>query len=237
MRDGYRVLCVIPARAGSKGLPGKNVRPLAGRPLIAHSIEHALGSAYIDRVVVSTDGEDIATAALKAGAEVPFVRPAELASDRAGTIDVLLHAVDWVTDEDWDFDILVLLHATAPLRTSADIDACIDSLVEEGADSVFSVAAAHRNPYFNMVEVDEAGRPRLVKEGSVGSRQEAPQVFDMNSSIYVWWKDKLAEGRAVLLPNSRVYIMARERSIDIDDELDFRIAEMLLDDASEEATR
>ena len=235
MRDGLRIACIIPARAGSKGVPGKNVRLLGDRPLIAHSIAHAQGSRYIDRVIVSTDGEDIAAAAREAGAEVPFMRPAELASDTAGTIDVLLHAVRWLEEEDgWPFDILVLLHATTPLRTSADIDASIDLLVAEHADSVFSVAEAYRNPYFNMVELDGAGIPHLVKEGAFVSRQEAPPVYDLNSSIYVWWRDTLVDGRKVILPNSRVYVMPRERSVDIDEELDFRIAQLLLDDTQGE---
>lgn len=236
MRDDLRVVCIIPARAGSKGVPGKNVRLLGGKPLIAHSIEHAQDSRYIDRIIVSTDGEDIAEAARQAGAEVPFMRPAELASDTAGTIDVLLHVADWLEKEDgWPFDVLVLLHATTPLRTPQDIDTSIDLLVNEHADSVFSVAEAYRNPYFNMVELDSAGVPHLVKEGSFASRQEAPTVYDLNSSIYVWWRDTLVEGRRVILPNSRVHVMSRESSVDIDEELDFRIAEMLLADAPKES--
>lgn len=231
MRDGLKVVCVIPARAGSKGVPGKNVRPLAGRPLIAHSIEQALASRYIDRTIVSTDGDEIAEAARAAGAEVPFTRPAELAGDGVGTVDVLVHAAEWLTDVDcWPFDILVLLHATTPLRSVEDVDACIDLLVEEHAGSVFSVAEAYRNPYFNMVEMDAEGVPHLVKEASFASRQQAPTVYDMNSSIYVWWVERLLEDRKVILPDSRVHVMPRERSIDIDEELDFRIAEMLLAD-------
>ena len=237
MRDDLRVVCIIPARAGSKGVMGKNVRLLGGRPLIAHSIEHAKGSRYIDRVIVSTDGEDIAEAALAAGAEVPFMRPADLASDTAGAIDVLIHAARWLEEEDgWPFDLLVLLHATTPLRTPQDVDACIDLLVAEKADSVISVAEAYRNPYFNMVELDSDGVPHLVKAGSFAGRQQAPPVYDLNSSIFVWWRDTLLDGRNVILPNSRVYVMPRERSVDIDEELDFRIAEMLIEDEGRGAT-
>ena len=111
------------------------------------------------------------------------------------------------------------------------VDAAIDLLVDEQADSVFSVAEAFRNPYFNMVELDSTGIPHLVKAGSFASRQEAPPVYDLNSSIYVWRRDDLVEGRRVIMPNSRVYVMSRESSVDIDDEFDFRIAEMLLADA------
>lgn len=235
MRGSLRVVCIIPARAGSKGVPGKNVRLLGGKPLIAHSVEHARRSRYVDRIIVSTDGEDIAIAARAAGADVPFVRPNRLAGDAVGTIDVLLHATQWLEEEDgYPFDLLVLLHATAPLRTTEDVDACIDLLVTENADSVFSVVEAHNNPYFNMVELDASGVPHLVKEASFLSRQEAPHVYAMNSSIYVWRRDTLVTMRRVILPNSRVYEMPRERSIDIDEELDFRVAAMLLRDSRRE---
>ena len=233
MHDDLRVVCVIPARAGSKGVPGKNVRLLGGKPLIAHSIGHAKQSRYIDRIVVSTDGPQIVAAAREAGAEVPFMRPDTLAGDGVGTIDVLLHAVRWLEEEDsYPFDLLVLLHATAPLRTPQDVDECIDLLIAEKADSVFSVVEAHSNPYFNMVELDERGIPHLAKEGSFLSRQDSPPVYALNSSVYVWPRDTLVESRGVILPNSRVYVMPRERSVDIDEELDFRIAEMLLGDRS-----
>ena len=233
MRDKLRVVCVIPARAGSKGVPGKNTRLLAGKPLIAYSIEHALKSRYIDRVIVSTDSDTIASVARQAGAEVPFLRPDVLASDTAGTIDVLVHAAEWLESDGYAFDLLVLLHATTPLRESDDVDACIDLIVSENADSVFTVTYAYRNPYFNMVELDDRGVPHLVREGLFSGRQQAPTVYDMNASVYVWWRDTLIDGRKVILPNSRVYVMPRDRSIDIDEELDFRIAEMLLGDAVE----
>lgn len=226
--NGKTILAIIPARAGSKGIPGKNVIPLCGKPLLAYSIEHAFDSKYIDRVLVSTDGSDIAAIARKYGAEVPFVRPSELATDEAGTIDVLLHAMKYVADEGWPFDIVVLLHVTTPLRKPEDIDACIELLHSENADSVFSVAHAYRNPYFNMVELDERGNPRLVKMGSYVTRQSAPPVYDMNASIYVWQREALEQRPAVIQPRSRVYVMPRERSVDIDDEFDLWIAQQLL---------
>jgi CMP-N-acetylneuraminic acid synthetase len=231
--NNRKVLCVIPARGGSKGLPGKNIKLLCGKPLIAYTIEHALVSALIDRVVVSTEDERIADVAVEFGAEVPFMRPPELAGDDSGTIDVLLHAMTWLeTREGYDFDILVLLHVTTPLRIPADIDRCIQLLVEKNADSIFSVTEAHRNPYFNMIELDSGGRPHLAKEGSFRTRQSAPPVYDMNSSIYVWWKDAIKEKKCTLLDRSLVYIMPKERSIDIDDHIDFRVAEMLLKERS-----
>lgn len=222
------VLCVIPARGSSKGLPGKNLKGLLGKPLIAHTIEQAKKSKHIDRVIVSTDSKEIADVSKQYGAEVPFIRPKELASDDSSTIDVLLHAMDWLEKrEGYLFDILVLLHVTTPLRRVQDIDNCIKLLVDKEADNVFSVTEAHRNPYFNMVEVND-GTVKLVKEGNYVTRQSAPQVFDMNSSIYAWWKDILREKKSLFLQRSRVYLMSKESSIDIDDYMDFKIAEMLL---------
>jgi CMP-N,N'-diacetyllegionaminic acid synthase len=224
-----RVVCVIPARGGSKGLPGKNIKNLLGKPLISYSIEQAQESRYIDRVIVSTEDRKIAGIAKNAGAEVPFERPAELAQDSSSGIDVLLHAINWLENEGkYAFDILVLLHATAPLRTVEDIDKCIELLFEENALNVFSVTESHRNPYFNMVELHNDGKVTLVKDGAFVTRQSAPSVFDMNASIYVWWKDVLKIDKSIFSDKTYLYVMPKERSVDIDDELDFKIIEMLL---------
>lgn len=221
-------MCVIPARGGSKGLPRKNIRELRGKPLIAYSIEQARESGYVDRIVVSTDDSEIAAVAEKYGAEVPFLRPAALAADDSGTIDVLLHALDWLENKGQvDFDILLLLHATAPLRTVQDIENCIRLLVDGGLDNVFSVTEAHRNPYFNMVERRD-GTIRLVKEGGYVTRQAAPPVYEMNCSIYVWWTRVMREGKGHFLAKTEIYVMPRERSFDIDDHLDFKVVEMLM---------
>jgi len=229
MYKNNSILCVIPARGGSKGLPGKNIKELSGKPLIAYSIEQAKGAKYVDRIIVSTENREIADIARRYGAEVPFMRPRKLATDDCSIIDVLLHAMDWMENKGkYKFDILVLLHATAPLRTIEDIDNSIKLLVDKNADNVFSVSDAYRNPYFNMVEVREDRTVRLVKKGGFVTRQSAPRVFDMNASIYVWWKDVLRKEKSVFLKKSQVYVMPRERSVDIDDYLDFRIAEMLL---------
>lgn len=224
----YKIICVIPARGGSKGVPRKNIKELAGKPLIAYTIEQARQSKYIDRTIVSTDDKEIADIAKQCKAEVPFMRPKYLAGDNAASVDVLVHLIDWVQKhEKYDFDILVMLHATAPLRAVSDIDNCIKMLVEKKTDNVFSVTEAQRNPYFNMVEVDKRGRVALSKKGSFASRQSAPLVYDMNASVYVWWKDILKKEKKVFLENSRIYIMPKDRSVDIDDDFDFRIAEFL----------
>ncbi len=229
MYKNNRVVCIIPARGGSKGLKGKNIKDLLGKPLIAYSIEHAKESKYIDRVIVSTEDSVIAEISKKYGAEVPFIRPKELATDDSSAMDVLLHAIDWIESREKDlFDIIVLLHVTAPLRSVKDIDNCIELLVDKKADNVFSVAEANRNPYFNMVEVCQDGMVKLVKNGNFATRQSAPEVYDMNASIYVWWKDTLKEKKSTLCEKSQIYIMPKERSVDIDDETDFKVAEMFL---------
>jgi CMP-N,N'-diacetyllegionaminic acid synthase len=229
MYKNKKILCIIPARGGSKGLPGKNVKLLCGKPLIAYTIEQAKNCRYIDRIVVSTEDKSIAAVAKKFGAEVPFLRPKRLAKDKSSTIDVLLHAMDWLeTKEKFAFDILVLLHVTTPLRSAEDIKKSVELLFKDNADNVFSVTKAHRNPYFNMVEINKAGKVSLAKKGNYSGRQSAPPVFDMNSSIYVWWKDALRKGKSLFPGITSIYLMPKERSVDIDDAIDFKIAKMLL---------
>lgn len=233
MLDKHKVVCVIPARGGSKGVPRKNIKPLAGKPLIAYTIEQSLQSKYIDRTIVSTEDSEIADISKQYGAEVPFMRPDALAGDQVATVDVLLQAINWLEEEDkYNFDILVLLHTTTPLRAVKDIDSCIKMLVEAKADNVFSVTEAHRNPYFNMVEVDDNGIATLAKKGDFTTRQSAPKVYDMNSSIYVWCKDVLKNEKKIFLKKSHIYVMPKERSIDIDDNFDFKIAEFLITNKS-----
>ena len=228
MIDKYKVVCVIPARGGSKGVPRKNIKILGSKPLIAYTIEQALQSKYIDRIVVSTEDREIADISRQYGAEVPFMRPVVLAGDQVATIDVLLHAINWLEEDKYAFDIIVLLHTTTPLRVVKDIDSCIEMLLGTKADNIFSVTEAHRNPYFNMVEINQNGKVQLSKKGTFTSRQSAPKVYDMNSSIYVWWKDLLKKETKIFLENSQVYVMPKIRSIDIDDDIDFRIAEVVM---------
>ena len=231
MYNGNKILCIIPARSGSKGIPEKNIKPLCGKPLIAYSIEQALGTDLIDRTIVSTDDEKIAEISRSFGAQTPFIRPASLATDGASTLDVLLHTIAWCkNNENLLYDVILLLHANTPLRDIVDIQKCIEIQVDQNADNVFSVAPASKNPYFNMVEVTENGQVMLSKEGNFFTRQSAPTVFEMNSSIYTWWANILVEKRSLFLPKTRIHIMPRERSIDIDEPIDFRCAEMIMKD-------
>jgi len=223
-----KVICIIPARGGSKGLPGKNIKKFVDRPLIAFSIEQALASRYIDRVIVSTDDRKIAKVSRKYGAEAPFLRPKRLAADKASTIKALLHAIAYLEKkEHYQFDILVLLHATSPLRLPEDIDRCIELLCRKNTENVFSVAAAKCNPYFNMVEI-KGGKVSLVKKGNFACRQAAPRVFQINASVYAWHRQALNEKSGLFSLRSRIYLMPQQRSVDIDDQTDFRYAELLM---------
>lgn len=221
------VIASICARGGSQGVPGKNIRMLAGKPLIVHTIDQALACPEIDEVFVSTDSAAIAEIAKAAGAQVPFLRPAHLATNAAPKIPVIQHLVTEIQRRGAVISTIVDLDPTSPLRKVADIQACI-GLLDKDTDVVITTFEAEKNPYFNMVEVKTDGNVGLVKQSNVPvhSRQTAPKVYSMNASIYVWHADTLAlglwDGRV------RMYVMPRERSIDIDSELDFLLVEQLI---------
>lgn len=228
MYKNHKILCIIPARGGSRGLARKNVLEICGKPLIAYSIEQALSCSYIDKVLVSTEDEEIARISKSYGADVPFMRPAELAQDDTSSLDVLLHGINRLENEGQEFEIVVMLHATSPLRAVEDIDSCIAKLVEEDAENVFSVSLSYRNPYFNMVEV-VGEKVVQVKAGNYSSRQSAPSVYDLNASVYVWWKDVFKKKQSYYYEGSKFYIMGKERSVDIDDEIDFELVRLLME--------
>ncbi|HID92929.1 MAG TPA: acylneuraminate cytidylyltransferase family protein [bacterium (Candidatus Stahlbacteria)] len=225
-------IATICARGGSVGVPRKNIKLLLGKPLICHTIEQALSCAEIDYVFVSTDDNEIADVARKAGATIPLIRPSELAESSTPKLDVINHLVKGV-EEKMDLKItrIVDLDPTSPLRTVKDIEACMNML-DASADVVITAYKSDKNPYFNMVEVDHDGRAFLVKSvpGGVAARQEAPVVYSMNASIYVWHRDSLNKG--LWEGNTRLYEMPRERSIDIDELLDFKIVELLMREQS-----
>lgn len=227
------ILAVVAARGGSKGVPGKNIRELCGKPLIAYSIEQARRWGKARRVVVSTDSPEIAAAAKAHGAEVPFTRPAELATDGAGKLPVLQHALRACEESFGErYDYLLDLDATSPLRRLSDIDRAFQTALDKKADVVFSVVPAHKNPYFNMVELAPDGTARLCKrpERPVLCRQDAPAVYDMNASIYVYKAEVLrAQGTPTLFgPRTYLSVMAGLPFLDVDSELDFKIAEFLV---------
>ncbi|MBI2846552.1 MAG: acylneuraminate cytidylyltransferase family protein [Chloroflexi bacterium] len=224
------IVAIIPARGGSKSIPRKNIQLLGGKPLIAHSIEKALKCPLINRVAVSTDDEEIAQIARKFGAEVPFIRPRELALDTTPMIPVLQHAVSTL-EKTWStrIDIVVLLSPPAPFREVSDIELCINKLIAEEADSVITVCEAEHNPYFQMVKFAGDRLVRLMKtRNPITRRQDAPKVYRLNDSIYAIKRDVLMEKGKILTENTRGVIMPMERSLDIDHPLDFEFADFLL---------
>jgi CMP-N-acetylneuraminic acid synthetase len=220
-------IATICARGGSVGVPGKNIKPLLGKPLICHTIEQALVVQDIDRVFVSTDSEAIAEVARGAGAEVPFLRPAELATGSASKLAVIHHLVEWIEENVTPVSRIVDLDPTSPLRSLTDIKTCL-AMLDDQTDVVITAYESDKNPYFNMVEMQPDGNIRLVKplEGGVVARQAAPKVYSMNASIYCWHRQTLNKG--LWDGRTRLHVMPRERSVDIDDPIDFHIVELLM---------
>jgi len=219
------------ARGGSKGLPGKNIRPLGGKPLIGWSIEHALAVKRIERVIVSTDSDEIASVARDFGAEVPFIRPADLAQDSSPEWLAWRHALNYLRELNGTFpEAMVSLPATAPLRLPIDIENCLDEYEKGGADMVITVTDSHRSPYFNMVKVNTDGSVGLVipPSSAIVRRQDAPTVFDMTTVAYVARPEFIMEHSGTFQGRVRAVNVPIERAIDIDTLLDFQIAECLL---------
>jgi N-acylneuraminate cytidylyltransferase len=224
--DGLTVLGLITARGGSRGVPRKNVRMVAGRPLIGWTIEAAQQSRVLDRLVLSSDDEEIIDIARHLGCEAPFRRPAELAGDTTPSIDVVLHALAQLPGH----DVVVLLQPTSPLRTAADIDACVQRLVASGAPSCVSVREAVDHPYWTY-RVDTGGRLQPYArpvEGTPARRQDLPGAFAINGAIYATRVDRLLELRSLLNDATVAYAMPADRSTDIDTEDDLEIAERRL---------
>lgn len=224
------IVGAIFARGGSKGVPRKNIRLLAGKPLLAYAIEAARGVPSVDRVIVSTDDAEIADVARRYGAEVPFRRPAELASDRSPEWLSWQHALRTLAAQDGRRpDVLVSVPTTSPLRTAADVEAAITMLLRTDADIVITVSPAARNPYFNMVELDN-GYARLVKTlpGGVHQRQAAPAVYDITTVAYAARADFVLNAQAIFEGKVQAVVVPAERALDIDTELDFALAEFLL---------
>ena len=219
-------LGIIPARGGSKGIPRKNIRDLAGKPLIAWTIEETAKSQYLDRCVISTDDTEIADIARKYGGDVPFMRPAELAQDGTPSIDVVLHVVNEIPG----YDYVVLLQPTSPLRTANDIDDGIMFCLSHGAESCVGIVEATESPYW-MYNLDKENKMSAIislSEEKKYQRQKLPKAYSLNGALYIDHVRFLREKRTLVAENTIGYIMSREKSCDIDDMVDFEIAEMLL---------
>lgn len=225
MLDDKKVLAVIPARGGSKGLPRKNVLPLAGRPLICWSIAHAEQSRLVDRTIVSTDDEEIAQVARKHGGDVPFLRPAELATDTATTLDVMLDLVEQMPE----FDIFVVLQPTNPFRRAADIDDALAFMAKHKAPSVVSVTTPEKSPFWSFV-LDKSCHmiPLLGLENSRKRRQELPRAVTLNGVIYAFEKERFLHTGQMVDEQTVAFEMPKCRSLDIDTQQDMDIAEYLV---------
>lgn len=223
MIDGLRVLAVVVGRGGSKGLPRKNVLPLLGTPVIAWTVKAAKQSRYLDRVVVSSDDEEIIQAAVAAGAEAPFRRPAELATDTVTVNPVIIHALDALDEH---FDLVVLLQASSPLRTAEDIDACIEKLITTGAPTCLSVHETAAPPHQTFT-MEPAGNLKTVIGERLGDfrRQELPDTYQLNGAVSVLRVDWFREHLALWVPETVGCEIPFARAIDIDNKTDFDLAE------------
>lgn len=227
------ILITICARGGSQGVKDKNIRPLMGRPLIAHTIACAKAWGRADRLVVSTDSERIAEVARAEGVEVPFLRPAPLGKGDVPKLAVIrhaLHEVERIAGQ--PMDVVVDLDVTAPLRRPTDIENAYRLLLEKNAETVMSVVNARKNPYYNVVEPDARGFVHLSKppDGSITCRQNAPPVYDMNASIHIYRRPYVLneQNKHVISDRAAAYIMDDLCAVDIDTEFDFLFVESLL---------
>jgi CMP-N,N'-diacetyllegionaminic acid synthase len=223
------ILGFIPARGGSKGLPRKNILPLLGKPLISWTIDQANNSRYIDKIIVSTDDEEIAGVSKLFGAQVPFLRPADIATDDAKTIDAILHAIDWFEHMKEFYDLFIVLQPTSPLRIAEDIDKAVELLFSKRAQSIVSVCEAEHHPYLSNTlpenhSLKDFLRPEIINK----PRQELPFFYRLNGAIYLSYCKHIQREKNFLGDCSYAYIMPQERSIDIDNEIDYRFAEFLL---------
>ncbi|WP_168416797.1 acylneuraminate cytidylyltransferase family protein [Acinetobacter indicus] len=224
-----RNFAFIFARGGSKGLPGKNIKPLAGKPLLQYSIDTALASDLIEQVFVSTDDQAIAQVAIEGGA-ILIERPVELATDQSPEWLSWRHAVEWATEHYGSFDGFVSLPATSPLRSQEDVEAAILKRQAETVDICIAVTPASRSPYFNMVKYNEAGFVELVNqpEGEVSRRQDAPKVFDITTVVYATTPEFVLNNYGLFSGKVASIEVPKARAVDIDDIYDFRLAEAII---------
>lgn len=230
------MIAIIPARGGSKGLPGKNVKELMGKPLIAYSIEAALASKYVEQVIVTTDSQEIADIAIKYGAQIPFMRPAELAGDTSSAVDVYLHATEFMKEKGFNVDEFIVLLPTAPMRTNGHIDEAVELFKKSGAKTLISVKKAETPVTWYLNRNDDN---RLTNAGfglgnAVSNRQINPQYYVPNGAIYILNYDLLKTQRTYYCDNTVAYEMSAEDSVDIDTLYDFKLAEFLMSNKMKE---
>lgn len=228
MYKNKKFLAIIPARAGSKGIPNKNIIAICGKPLIAYTIEAGKKSKYIDEIVISTDSEIIKTIAEQYGAKVPFLRPTELSNDRSKSIDVVIHALEYYKNNNITFDYIILLQPTSPLRTFKNVDEAIKKLIEGNGTSLVSVCKTEQNPIF-MRSIQNGKLKEVMKfEGTSFRRQDLPDFYIFNGALYINSYDMLIHQKKFVDADTMPYIMDKESSADIDTLLDARLVELIM---------
>lgn len=229
MYNNKKILAIIPARGGSKRLPGKNIKELAGKPLIAWTIEAALQSEIFDTIMVSTDDSEIARLSKLYGADVPFIRDSELSTDTSSSIDVVLDTLRFYENKNENFNIVILLQPTSPLRESNDIIGALQLFEDNKAESVISVCEVDHpvqwcNELSNSLSMDSFFKEEYKNKRS----QDFSKSYRLNGAIYIWDKEHFISEKNVIIPKSFAYVMDKNSSVDIDEEIDFIIAEALL---------
>lgn len=230
MKSNPIILALISARGGSKGVPRKNIRLVAGKPLIAWTIDAATKSNKLDRIVVTTDNEEIADISQQYGAETPFMRPPSLAQDKSSSIDAVIHALHWLqANQNYCPDLVILLQPTSPLRTTADINAAIHLLQKKNASSVIGVCKTPHHPYWAK-KVDATGKLSdfQSKDRTYAQRQELPPAYMVNGAIYLSQSQQFATHKTFHITPSYAYCMPQDRSLDIDTEWDLQVADFAL---------
>ena len=226
MNQEPKILVIIPARGGSKGIPGKNIKPFGGKPLIYYTIEAAQEVFLDDQILVTTDSEEIKECVEKTGLNVPFLRPPELATDTAGTYEVLLHAVNYVESKGYKPDTVILLQPTSPFRTGKHIIEAL-SLFDEKCEMVVSVKETKANPYYTLREENSEGWLVKSKEGNFTRRQDCPKVYEVNGAIYVIRVEALKKQPLHQFQKVRKYLMDERSSVDVDTGFDWEVAKLI----------
>lgn len=228
MINNKKILAIIPSRGGSKGIPRKNIKELNGKPLIEYTINTAKKSKYIDKLIVSTEDKEIAEISEKFGADIPFLRPAELALDDTPGIDPIIHSINWFNEKGTSFDYVICIQCTSPFRKTEQIDEAIEILERENSDSIVSVCESEVNP--NWMKKVENGEMKdyLSNIPFYARRQDMPKVYRLNGAIYIAKTEFLLNNKNWYNEKTLAYLMDRLSSVDIDDMLDFKFAEFLM---------
>ena len=232
MYKNKRFLAIIPARGGSKGIPNKNIMDICGKPLVAYTIEAGKKSKYIDEIMVSTDSHIIKEVAEQYGAKVPFLRPELLSDDSAKSIDLVLHAIDFYISNNTNFDFVILLQPTSPLRTYAQIDEAIEKLMDNSGDSLVSVREADENPVLMRSIADGKLKEVISFQGPNLRRQDLPTFYIFNGALYINSIDMLVHKKSFIDEDTIPYVMSKESSVDIDTKLDAKLVEFIIKEST-----